>query len=209
MLIEKSCREFVRVLASKEPVPGGGGAAALVGAIGMALGNMVGTLTVGKEKYKDVEKEVMEIMNEATAIQNRLMELVDKDAEVFKEVADVYKMPKSTAEEKKKREEAMENALKQACSVPIEIMKSACDAIRLQRRLADIGSQLAISDVGVGVLCLKAALISGKLNVIINLNGIKDREFVKKTGDEMEQLVKEGGRLADETYIKVEERLKN
>lgn len=209
MLIEKSCREFVRVLASKEPVPGGGGAAALVGAIGMALGNMVGNLTIGKEKYKDVEKEVMEIMNEATAIQNRLMELVDKDAEVFKEVADVYKMPKSTAEEKKKREEAMENALKQACSVPIEIMKSACDAIRLQRRLADIGSQLAISDVGVGVLCLKAALISGKLNVIINLNGIKDREFVKKTGDEMEQLVKEGSRLADETYIKVEERLKN
>jgi formiminotetrahydrofolate cyclodeaminase len=209
VLIEKSCREFVRVLASKEPVPGGGGAAALVGAIGMALGNMVGNLTIGKEKYKDVEKEVMEIMNEATAIQNRLMELVDKDAEVFKEVADVYKMPKSTAEEKKKREEAMENALKQACSVPIEIMKSACDAIRLQRRLADIGSQLAISDVGVGVLCLKAALISGKLNVIINLNGIKDREFVKKTGDEMEQLVKEGSRLADETYIKVEERLKN
>lgn len=209
MLIEKSCKEFVKVLASKEPVPGGGGAAALVGAIGIALGNMVGNLTVGKEKYKDVEKEVMEIMNEATAIQNRLMELVDKDAEVFREVADVYKMPKSTAEEKKKREEAMENALKQACSVPIEIMKSACDAIRLQRRLADIGSQLAISDVGVGVLCLKAALISGKLNVIINLNGIKDREFVKKTGDKMEQLVKEGSRLADETYIKVEERLKN
>jgi formiminotetrahydrofolate cyclodeaminase len=208
VLIEKSCKEFVKVLASKEPVPGGGGAAALVGAIGIALGNMVGNLTVGKEKYKDVEKEVMEIMNEATAIQNRLMELVDKDAEVFKEVADVYKMPKSTAEEKKKREEAMENALKQACSVPLEIMKSACDAIRLQRRLADIGSQLAISDVGVGVLCLKAALISGKLNVIINLNGIKDREFVKKTGDEIERLVKEGSRLADETYIKVEERLK-
>lgn len=208
MLIEKSCKDFVEVLASKAPVPGGGGAAALVGAIGMALGNMVGNLTVGKKKYKDVESEVLEIMEKATALQNELLEMVDGDAEVFTKVSDVYKMPKDTPEQKAAREEAMEVALKQACSVPLKIMKSACEAIKLQARLAEIGSIMAISDVGVGVLCLKAALISGKLNVIINLNGIKDKEFVEKTSREMDELLASSITLADQTFEKVEARLK-
>ena len=188
MLIEKSCKDFVEVLASKEPVPGGGGAAALVGAIGMALGNMVGNLTVGKKKYKDVEAEVYEIMEKATKLQQDLLSMVDGDAEVFGEVAKVYRMPKNTDEEKAAREEAMEKALKHACSVPMDIIKAALEAIKLQARLGEIGSIMALSDVGVGVLCLKAALISGKLNVIINLNGIKDESFVSKVSEEMDAL---------------------
>jgi len=208
MLIEKSCKDFVEVLASKAPVPGGGGAAALVGAIGMALGNMVGNLTVGKKKYKDVEAEVIEIMEKANALQNELLKLVDGDAEVFSKVSDVYRMPKETPEQIAAREEAMEVALKQACSVPLKIMECTCEAIKLQARLAEIGSIMAISDVGVGVLCLKAALISGKLNVIINLNGIKDKEFVEKTYREMDELIENTLKLADDTYAKVEDRLK-
>lgn len=207
MLIEKSCREFVDVLASREPVPGGGGAAALVGSIGMALGNMVGNLTVGKEKYKDVEEEIKSIMEEAKVLQEKLLSLVDKDAEVFKDVAEVYKMPKGTESEKKAREEAMQAALRKACTVPLDIMKNAGEAIRLQRRLADIGSKLAISDVGVGVHCLKAALLSGKLNVDINLNGIKDEEFVKNCRQEMDILIKNSIEMADETISIVERRL--
>lgn len=209
MLIEKSCKDFVEVLASKEPVPGGGGAAALVGAIGMALGNMVGNLTVGKKKYKDVEQEVYEIMEKATELQQALLSMVDGDAEVFGEVAKVYSMPKDTPEKKAAREEAMEKALKHACSVPMDIIRTAVEAIKLQARLGEIGSILALSDVGVGVLCLKAALISGKLNVIINLNGIKDESFVSKISEEMDALVEEGIRIADETYVKVEQRLMN
>lgn len=208
MLIKKSCEEFIEVLASREPVPGGGGAAALVGAVGMALGNMVGNLTVGKQKYKDVEKEVYEIMGKARTLQDNLLKLVDKDAVVFKDVAVAYKMPKETEEQKKKKEEVLEKALKKACSVPLEIMKNATEAIKLQRRLADIGSKLAISDVGVGTYCLKAALLSGRLNVIINLNGIKDQEFVKKTYEEMDQLVRKSIEIADEANRIVEERLK-
>lgn len=127
MLIDKGCKEFVEVLASKEPVPGGGGAAALVGSIGMALGNMVGNLTVGKKKYKDVEPEVKEIMEKAYKLQEDLLGMVDGDAEVFKGVSKVYKMPKNTPEEKEKRAEAMESALKKACTVPLEIMKTARD----------------------------------------------------------------------------------
>ena len=208
MLIEKSCRDFVEVLSSKEPVPGGGGAAALVGAVGMALGNMVGNLTVGKKKYKDVEPEVYAIMEKASKLQQDLLSMVDGDAEVFGEVAKVYSMPKDTPEEKAARAAAMEKALKQACSVPMEIIRTALEAIKLQARLGEIGSIMALSDVGVGVLCLKAALISGKLNVIINLNGIQDEGFVSKVSEEMDALVEEGIKIADETYAKVEQKLK-
>ncbi|HHW01487.1 MAG TPA: cyclodeaminase/cyclohydrolase family protein [Thermoanaerobacterales bacterium] len=208
MLIKKTCEEFIELLASREPVPGGGGAAALVGAIGMALGNMVGNLTVGKEKYKDVEKEVYEIMEKARSLQDHLLKLVDEDALVFKDVAEAYKMPKETEEQKKQKEEAMQKALKKACSVPLDIMKTARKALVLQRRLADIGSRLAISDVGVGTYCLKAAILSGRLNVIINLNGIKDEEFVKKAYEDMDELVRKSMEIADETNRIVEERLK-
>lgn len=208
MLIEKSCKDFVEVLSSKEPVPGGGGAAALVGAIGMALGNMVGNLTVGKKRYKNVESEVYSIMEKATKLQRDLLSMVDGDAEVFGGVAKVYSMPKDTPEEKTARAAAMEKALKLACTVPIDIIRTALEAIKLHARLGEIGSVIAISDVGVGVLCLKAALISGELNVIINLNGIKDKDFVSKVGKEMDELVEEGIEIADETYAKVEQKLK-
>ena len=98
--------------------------------------------------------------------------------------------------------------MKLACTVPIDIIRTALEAIKLHARLGEIGSVIAISDVGVGVLCLKAALISGKLNVIINLNGIKDKDFVSKVGKEMDELVEEGIEIADETYAKVEQKLK-
>lgn len=204
MLVEKSLEQFVEVLASNAPVPGGGGAAALVGAIGIALGSMVGNLTVGKEKYKDVEAEVIEILEEAKKLQAQLLDLVDEDAKVFGKVAEVYKMPKNTEEDKKKRNEAMQEALKEACGVPLKIMELSSAAIKLHQRLAEIGSRLAISDVGVGVLCLKAALLSGRMNVVINLNSITDEEFVKRTSDYMEKICAEALSIADDTYDKVE-----
>ena len=141
MLIEKVVR-ILYVLSSKEPVPGGGGAAALVGAIGMALGNMVGNLTVGKRNM-DVESEVYSIMEKVTKLQQDLLSMVDGDAKVFGEVAKVYSMPKDTPEEKAAREAAMEKALKRACSVPMDIIRTALEAIKLQARLGEIGSILA------------------------------------------------------------------
>ncbi|TYP56648.1 cyclodeaminase/cyclohydrolase family protein [Thermosediminibacter litoriperuensis] len=208
MLIDKNIYEFVKLLASREPVPGGGGAAALVGAIGVALGSMVGNLTVGKEKYKEVEAEIIGILESAGSLQARLLDLVDEDARVFGKVAGVYKMPKDTEEEKKKRNEAMQQALKEACGVPLKIIELSYEAIKLHRRLADIGTRLAVSDVGVGVLCLKAALLSGRMNVLINLNGITDEEFVKNTTDYMERICSEALAIAGETYEKVENILK-
>lgn len=142
------CDEFVTVLASKAPVPGGGGASALVGAVGTALGNMVGSLTVGKKKYAAVEEEMQELKAKADVLQKELLHLVERDAEVFEPLSKAYGMPKETEEEKAEKARVMEAALKEACSVPMEIMEKCCEAIDLLVEFAAKGSVLAISDAG-------------------------------------------------------------
>ncbi|MGX4598441.1 cyclodeaminase/cyclohydrolase family protein [Faecalimicrobium sp. JNUCC 81] len=203
-IAEKTCIEFVDVLASKSAVPGGGGAAALVGAIGMALGSMVCNLTIGKKKYAEYEESVKDILNKAGKIEKDLLEMIDKDAECFLPLSKAYGLPKSTEEELRIKEETMEKALKVACEVPINIVRVCFEAIKLHEDLVDKGSKLAISDVGVGVQCLRAAILSGQLNVVININSIKDEEYVNKVKNEVDELVKEGVRICDEVYAKVE-----
>lgn len=203
-IAEKSCVEFVDVLASKSAVPGGGGAAALVGAIGMALGSMVCNLTIGKKKYAEYEESIKKILEKAGKIEKDLLEMIDKDAECFLPLSKAYGLPKSTEEEIRIKEETMEKALKVACEVPINIVRVCFDAIKLHEDLVDKGSKLAISDVGVGVQCLRAAILSGQLNVVININSIKDEEYVNKVKAEVDSLVEEGVRICDEVYSKVE-----
>lgn len=202
-MVEKSCSEFIDVLASKAPVPGGGGAAALGGAIGLALSNMVGNLTLGKKKYLDVEPEVKNLIAKGYQVISDLKTLVDKDAEVFEPLSKAYGLPKNTPEEIQLKEETLEKCSKIACSVPMDIMRKAYEGIKIHQRMGQIGTRLAISDVGCGVSFMKAALISGKLNVIINLNSIKDRNFVQSVKEEMDHLVTEGSRIADETLNQV------
>lgn len=204
-LVEKNSIEFVEVLASKAAVPGGGGAAALVGAIGTALGSMVCNLTIGKKKYAEYDEKNKEILVRATEIQDELLKMVDEDAEEFLPLSKAYGLPSTTDEEKKIKEATLEDALKTACGVPIKIVRTCYEAIKLHEELVDKGSKLAISDVGVGVQCLRAALISGKLNVTININMIKDQDYVKTVGEEMDRLVIEGTKIADAVYEKVEE----
>ncbi|WP_286310974.1 cyclodeaminase/cyclohydrolase family protein [Romboutsia ilealis] len=204
---EKTCIEFVNVLASKSAVPGGGGAAALVGAIGMALGSMVCNLTIGKKKYAEYEESVNEILVKAREIEKKLLSMIDKDAKNFLPLSKAYGLPNSTEEEKKIKEEIMENALKVACEVPIDIVRVCFDAIKLHEDLVDKGSKLAISDVGVGVQCLRAAILSGQLNVVININSIKDMEYVEAIRKEVNSVVEEGVKICDEVYAKVEKAL--
>jgi len=206
-MLDKSCKDFNEVLASKAPVPGGGGAAAMGGAIGMALSNMVGNLTVGKKKYADVEDEVKELLEKGSKVIAELEALVDKDAEVFEPLSKAYGLPRSTPEEIKFKEETLENCCKTACSVPMEIMRKAYEGIKIHERMGRIGTMLAISDVACGVAFMKAALISGKLNVIININSIKDPDFIKATKEEMDKLMEEGTRIADETLELVIDKL--
>jgi formiminotetrahydrofolate cyclodeaminase len=207
-MLDQTCSAFIEVLASKAPVPGGGGAAAMGGAIGMALSNMVGNLTVGKKKYADVEGEVKELIAKGDAVILKLKRLVDQDAEVFEPLSKAYGLPKSTPEEAKFKEETMENCCITACGVPMEIMRAAVEGIKIHARMGEIGTMIAISDVGCGVVFLKSALIAGSLNVIINLNTIKNQAFVADTRKEMDDLLNTGSKMADDTLALVISKLK-
>ena len=201
---EKTCVEFVDVLASKAAVPGGGGAAALVGAIGMALGSMVCNLTIGKKKYAEYEETIKNILSKASKLEKDLLEMIDEDAKGFYPLSKAYGLPTSTDEEKQIKDETMQKALKVACEVPINIVRACHKAIKLHEELVDKGSRLAISDVGVGVQCLRAAILSAELNVVINVNSIKDKEYVTKVNKEMKELVEDGVKICDEVFRKVE-----
>ena len=194
-MLDKSCKEFTEVLASSAPVPGGGGAAAFGGSIGMALANMVGSLTVGKKKYAEVEGEVKELLEKGYKVIADMQNLVAKDAEVFEPLSKAYGIPKDDPT----RAEIMEKCAIAACGVPLEILRTAYEGIKLTNRMAQIGSLLVISDAGCGVVFLKAALESAMLNVMINLGIIKDQDFVNNAREEMNRLTADGRKIADET----------
>ena len=202
-IAEKSCIDFIEVLASKAAVPGGGGAAALAGAIGMALGSMVCNLTTGKKKYAQYEEAIQEILVKAAKLQEELLSMIDKDAEGFYPLSKAYGLPTSTEEEKQYKSETMEKCLKVACEVPMNIVRLCFDSIKLHEELVDKGSKLAISDVGCGVQCLRAAILSAQLNVIINVNSMKDREYAEQIEKECNELVQDGVKICDEVYQKV------
>ena len=202
------CNEFVEVLGSKAPVPGGGGASALVGAVGTALGNMVGALTVGKKKYADVEEEMKELMAKATTLQDELLHLIERDAEVFEPLSKAYGMPRETEEEKAEKARVMEIVLKDACSVPMEIMEKCCEAIDLIVEFAAKGSALAISDAGVGAAFCKAALEGASLNVYINTKSMKNREYAEELNAKADAMLAKYPPMADEIFASVLGRLK-
>ena len=202
------CNEFVEVLASKAPVPGGGGASALVGAIGTALGNMGGSLTVGKKKYADVEEEMYELKGKADALQKELLHLIERDAEVFEPLSKAYGMPRNTEEEKAEKARVMEIVLKDACSVPMEIMERCCEAIDLIEVFAEKGSTLAISDAGVGATFCKAALEGASLNVFINTKSMKNREYADELNKKADEMLSVYTKKAEEIYQSVAARLR-
>ena len=198
-----SCEEFIAQLASKAPVPGGGGASALVAAVGAALGNMVGSLTVGKKKYADVQEDILALKVETDKLQAELLALVERDAEVFEPLSRAYGLPKETPEEQAEKTRVMEAALKEACDVPLAVMEKCGRAIELHREFAAKGTLLAISDVGVGVAFCKAALQGASLNVFINTKAMQDRAHAEDTNRRAHALLAQYLPLADEIYADV------
>ena len=196
---QNTCREFVTVLASNEPVPGGGDAAALVGAIGTALGNMVGSLTVGKKKYADVEAEIIALKEQCDALQKELMDQVPADAEGFEPLSKAYGIPKDNPD----RDKILEDATKVACAVPVKIMELCCQGLDAVKVFADKGSRLAVSDAGCGAVCLKAALQAASLNVYINTKSLKDRTYADELNAHCEDMLTKYCALADEIYESV------
>lgn len=204
---DKSCLDFTAELASKASVPGGGGASALCGALGTALGNMVGSLTVGKKKYADVEPEIKATMEKAEKVWRELLDLIQRDADVFEPLSKAYGLPKETEEQKAYKTEYMEKCLKEACSVPMDIMVKCCEAIELQKIFADKGSSLAISDAGVGVAFCKAALLGASLNVFINTKAMTDRPYAESLNVKANEMIAKYTVMADEIFNGVFARL--
>ncbi|RJE47826.1 MULTISPECIES: cyclodeaminase/cyclohydrolase family protein [unclassified Dehalobacter] len=203
-MLNKSCIDFVTALSSKEPIPGGGGASAYVGSIGMALGVMVGSLTVGKKKYADVEADVLVLMEKGQKIIEKLQALVKEDADAFYPLSQAYGLPKNNEEEIRIKEETLQTALVKATLVPLDIARCCADGINLQEEFAQKGTRIAISDVGVGVTFLKAALEGAKLNVLINTQIMKDQDLKQKIETELNELVTTYTAKADRIFAEVQ-----
>ena len=202
MLLE-SLSEFNNVLASKAAVPGGGGASAAAGALGAALASMVCNLTIGKKKYAEFEGDLSRVLERAETLRLDLLREIDGDAEAFAPLSKAYSIPKDDPA----RDDIMEEALKKACGVPMNIMSLCCEAIELHRELADKGSAIAISDVGVGAILCRAALIGASLNVVINAKSMKDRGYARQLTDKVEKMISKYGAIAEETYELVLKRI--
>ena len=202
-----SCERFVEQLASSAPVPGGGGASALVGAIGCALGAMVGSLTAGKPKYAYVADEVASLLERADALQQRLLELVGRDAEAFAPLSAAYGLAAQTDEQRAHKERVMESCLKDACDVPLAIMQATCEAIELCEGFARTGSKLALSDAGCGAIVCKAALQAASLNVFVNTKLMHERDHAGACEARAHALLDEYCPRADAVFSDVRERV--
>lgn len=207
-MLDYTLMEFSNQLSTKSPVPGGGGTSAYVGALGIALGSMVGNLTIGKKKYMDVQDEIKELISKSEELRYKLQKLVERDAEVFYPLSQAYGLPKETEEEKQKRDEVMQRCLVDASMVPLEIAENVLEAIKLHERYAQVGSRIAISDVGVGVAFCMAALRGAKLNVLINTRLMKNAELKSQIENRLYPAEKEGLEIGERTFKYVEELLK-
>lgn len=205
MMTDMNMNEFLEVLSSSAPVPGGGGACGYVAAVGMSLGSMVANLTTGKKKYAEYQEEIEKIITEAKTITKELAECMDKDAVSFEPLSKAYGLPKNTDEEIAYREEVMEKALVTASEAPLLMMETIYKALKVLERLAVIGSRIAISDVGVGVQMCKAAVNGASLNVYINTKMMKNTDIAEAMNTRADELVIMSNELADRTYEEVME----
>lgn len=202
-LINLSCEAFLEDLAGSAPTPGGGGAAALVGAAGAALGNMVGSLTVGKKKYAAVEADILVLNRRAAALRKRLEGLVQADADAFTPLAAAYKLPKETPEQQAHKAAVLEATLEGACAVPLEIMSACCEGITLAAEYAEKGSVMAVSDAGCAALFCRAALQAAGLNVSINTRLMADNAHAAALNAQADAMLAEFVPQADQIYEKL------
>ena len=208
-MMEKSCSQFLAELASKAPTPGGGGTAALVGAAGVALGNMGGCLTTGKKKYAAVEADIQALNVQAETLRAELETLVQADAEAFAPLAAAYGLPKDTPEQAAHKAAVLERALDAACGVPLRIMEKCAEGIALVEQYAAKGSVLAVSDAGCATALCKAALQAASLNVFINTKLMADRTRAAGLDAQADTLLEEYVPRADAVFDSVTQKLRS
>lgn len=198
-----SITSFLDELSSKAPTPGGGGASALVGAIGCSLGSMVGNLTLGKKKYADIEEDIKVLIGTSERLRNELLDLISEDARAFEPLSKAYGLPKDTPEEIAVKDKIMENALYEASIVPLNIMKKIYEMLLLHKEYCLKGTRIAISDIAVGVQFCKSALLGASMNVFINTKAMKNRETAELLNKEADALISDGSIIADDIFNKI------
>lgn len=198
-MTETSCRAFAEALASKAPVPGGGGASALAGSLGAALCSMVGNYTLGKPKYAAVEADVRAILEEAERLRTRLLDLVEEDAAAFAPLSRAYGIPKDDPG----RGEIMEQCLRDAAAPPMEMLRLSCRVIELHQALLEKGSAMVLSDVGTGAVLAWSALYGAWLNVKVNTKSMSDRAYANAMNQEADSMVEKYWKIAEGVYESV------
>ena len=195
--------DFTEQIASKAPAPGGGGASALAAAVGIALGDMVGELTVGKKKYADVETKLRDLMQQAQQLRIRLLSCIDEDAQAFEPLSRAYGIPREDPD----RDAVMEECLKNAALVPLKILDLCGEAMEIVAAFAELGSPIVLSDAACGAVILKGALYGAAMNVRVNLKAMKDREYAEKLEGHTKEVLQKYTTMAEDIYHNVEERI--
>ena len=203
-LMEKSCIEFADALAAKISVPGGGGAAAYVGALGVALGNMTANFTTGKKKYAEYEEDIQRMLAEGEELRLKLLDLVEADAAAFEPLSKAYAYPK----EDPKRDEVLEEATMNALKAPIEMVETLAKVIALLEEMQVKGSKMLISDVGCGALFAGAAMEAAAMNVFVNTKSLKNRDVATKINNHMDELLERSLPVAYDTAEKVTDQIR-
>jgi formiminotetrahydrofolate cyclodeaminase len=207
MIIEQPVTQFLDELASSAATPGGGSAAAIMGALGAALVSMVCNLTIGKKNYVEVEGEMRDVLADAEALRQRLADMVADDIAAFNGLMAAYGLPKQTDSEKAARGAAIQHALRAATEAPLACARACAEVIKLSMRAAEVGNRNVISDAGVGALAAQAALRSAALNVDINVPSLQDQAFAQACRDEMDALLASAVPLSEQAIALVKSKL--
>jgi methenyltetrahydrofolate cyclohydrolase len=207
MITESSVEKFLDDLASAAPTPGGGSAAAILGAMGAALVSMVCNVTIGKKGLEAVEPEMKSLREQSEKLRSRLAAMVAEDVAAFDGLMAAYRLPKVSESDKVRRAEAIQTSLRAATETPLDCARACSKVIDLAQRAAEAGYSGVISDAGVGVLAAYAALRSAALNVYINAPSLKDREFARQATSEVADLLEAGARRSEAVYALVRGRV--
>ena len=197
-LSNKSLIDFANITSSESPAPGGGSISAYCGALGVSLAVMVSNLSAHKRGWDDKWEYFSEIGKNGIIIQNKLIDLVDEDTDAFNSIMQAYSMPKNSDDEKKVREDHIQIATKNAIEIPFKIMKVSFDSIDIIKKMALNGNPNSITDVGVAIHCVKAAINGAFLNVRINCNDLNDKVYVK-------DIIASGKKIIDQTILEEKE----
>lgn len=204
MLQDLNLKEFLEKTASKSPVPGGGSVAALSASLSASLIEMVGNLTVGKKGYEDVEDEMKEIVSICSKYREKFVNDIDRDSDAFNKVMAAFKLPKDTEEEKMVRKKAIQDGLKTAAIIPLEVAEDAFKLLEFAAKVVEKGNKNAVTDGAVAAMMARTAVLSALYNVKINLGSIKDEKFVEKVSKQVESLESQVNSIEKEILSKVE-----